>query len=308
MIPTIRTLLDRPALGLRLRAGTAGLDHEVRWVAVSELEDPTPYLDGSELVLTTGLRLEPANAADYIERLAGSGVAGLGLGVGLTHPSVPSAWVEAADRVGLPLVEVPEPTPFIAISKTVSEYLAAAEYEAVTRTVEAQRDLTRAALAPDGAAAVVAKLAATLSGRALLLDSGGSLMHAAPRSAVATALPVGFGSGAPARARTSKRRCIYPRRRCPASRRDAASCASRSGARVLGRDDARRSLRPRIWPWSTSAPPWCRWPWSAQSAPTPHAVNSAPRCSPSLSTESRSRNFPLPEWDGVSCSPDPFES
>jgi len=184
MIPTIRTLLDRPTLGLRLRAGQAGLDREVRWVAVSELEDPTPYLDGSELVLTTGLRLEPHSAADYIERLAGSGVAGLGVGVGLTHPSIPTAWVEVADRLGLPLVEVPEPTPFIAISKTVSEYLAAAEYEAVTRTVEDQRDLTRAALAPDGAAAVVAKLAAALSGRALLLDSGGSLVHAAPRSAV----------------------------------------------------------------------------------------------------------------------------
>ena len=191
MIPTIRTLLDRPALDLRLRAGQAGIDRAVKWVAVSELEDPTPYLDGGELVLTTGLRLEPAGATSYIERLGRSGVAGLGLGVGLTHSRVPHAWVEAADRVELALLEVPEPTPFISIAKTVSEFLAASEYEAVTRTVEAQRDLTRAALAPDGASEVVAKLAVALGGRALLLDAAGALIHAAPRSAAALLSQIG---------------------------------------------------------------------------------------------------------------------
>ena len=185
MLPTIRTVLGLPGLSVRLRAGTSGIDNPVRWVAVSELEDPTPYLDGGELLLTTGLRLAAKDFDAFTQRLVEAGVSGLGLGIGLTHAAVPPALTKAAERHGLPLLEVPEPTPFMAISKAVSELLAASEYEAVTRTVEAQRDLTRAALAPEGAAAVVARLASALSASTVLVDPQGRLVHAAPRAAAA---------------------------------------------------------------------------------------------------------------------------
>ncbi len=181
--PTVRTLLDLPALALGLRAGAGEIDRPVRWVAVSELEDPTTYLEGGELLLTTGLRLVDADWPHYVDRLAHAGVSGLGLGVGLTHQRMPKALVTAAEGVHLPLLEVPEPTPFMAVSRAVSDLLAAAEYESVTRTVEAQRDLTRAALAPEGDAAVVARLAAALGAHVLLLDAAGRLLHATPREA-----------------------------------------------------------------------------------------------------------------------------
>jgi purine catabolism regulator len=181
--PTIRTLLDIPALALVLRAGRTAIDAPVSWVAVSELADPTPYLEGGELLLTTGLRLEDADWADVVGRLVGAGASGLGLGVGLTHDRMPPALVAAAEAAQLPLIEVPEPTPFLAVSRAVSQLLAAADYESVTRTVEAQRDLTRAALAPEGAAAVVARLSGLLDADLVLLDAAGRLLHAAPREA-----------------------------------------------------------------------------------------------------------------------------
>jgi purine catabolism regulator len=181
--PTVRTVLDMPALGLVLRAGREAIDHPVQWVAVSELADPTPYLEGGELVLTTGLRLADGDWAPFVERLMAAGVSGLGLGVGLTHERTPPALIAAAEAADLALIEVPEPTPFMAISRAVSDRLAAAEYEAVTRTVETQRDLTRAALAPEGASAVVVRLAAALAAEVVLLDAGGRLLHASPREA-----------------------------------------------------------------------------------------------------------------------------
>lgn len=183
MLPTIRTVLDLPGLAVLLRAGAANIDRPVRWVAVSELEDPTPYLDGGELVLTTGLRLTDADGPALVERLVAADVSGLGLGVGLTHHQLPPSLVAAAEEHGLPLLEIPEPTPFMAISKAVSELLAKSDYEAVTRTVEAQRELTRAALAPEGAAAVVVRLASALTAETVLLDPQGRVVHAAPRAA-----------------------------------------------------------------------------------------------------------------------------
>jgi purine catabolism regulator len=47
-VVTVRSLLSRLP-GLRVLAAEAALDREVRWVHVSELADPTPYLRGAEL-------------------------------------------------------------------------------------------------------------------------------------------------------------------------------------------------------------------------------------------------------------------
>jgi len=188
VVPTLRTVLALPGRPVVLRVGADALDRPVRWVAVSELEDPTPYLQGGELLLTTGIRLLPDRFDEYVRRLVGAGVAGLGLGVGLTHAVMPSGLVDAAERHGLPLIEVPEPTPFIAISKAVSDVLAAEEYEAVSRAVEAQRDLTRAALTPQGATVVVDRLASELGARVWLLDPAGRPLHSAPRSPAAPGL------------------------------------------------------------------------------------------------------------------------
>ena len=183
MPPSVRTVTDLPGLGLRRLAGPDGRDRPVRWVAVSELEDPTPFLEGGELLLSTGMRLPADDAGQleaYVDRLVGADVAALGLGVGLTHDEVPPALVAAADRAGLPLLEVAADTAFIAVSKAVSALLGVEEYDAISRAFEAQRDLTRAALGVRGGAAVAARLARHIGGWVLVLDPAGQVLHAAP--------------------------------------------------------------------------------------------------------------------------------
>ncbi|TDB95094.1 PucR family transcriptional regulator [Actinomadura sp. 7K534] len=180
MPPTLASVAALPQLGLRSLTGPLP-DTAVVWVAVSELEDPTPFLEGGELLLTTGMRLTPAGAAGYVSRLVGRGVAGLGFAVGVIHDTVPGELLAAARDQGLVLLEVPRPTPFIAVGKAVSRMLAAEWYEDVTRAFRAQRELTRAALT--GRDALVARLARLLGGWALLLDPAGGVLHAAPASA-----------------------------------------------------------------------------------------------------------------------------
>ncbi|WP_051468584.1 PucR family transcriptional regulator [Actinomadura oligospora] len=160
-------------------------DAPVAWVAVSELADPTAYLEGGELLLTTGMRLTSDNADDYVTRLVRRGVAGVGFGVGVVHDAVPPALVGAARTHGLALLEVPRATPFIAVGKAVSRMLAAEWYEDVTRAFQAQRALSRAAL--DGPSAVIVRLARELGGWALLLDAAGAVRHAEPPSAASRA-------------------------------------------------------------------------------------------------------------------------
>ncbi|MEV0590836.1 PucR family transcriptional regulator ligand-binding domain-containing protein [Nonomuraea cavernae] len=172
MAPSLRVVVRR--MGLRPLAGT--LDSTVRWVAVSELADPTPFLEGDELLLTTGMRLEH-DFSGYVARLVERGVAGLGFGVGLSHEHVPAELVAAASQAGLPLLEVPRETPFISIGKVVSELLAAEQYDEIARAFAAQGRLTRAALRPEGTHAVIDRLAKEVGGWAALLDEAGEERH-----------------------------------------------------------------------------------------------------------------------------------
>ncbi|QMU78831.1 PucR family transcriptional regulator [Streptacidiphilus sp. PB12-B1b] len=183
---TLSALVAMAGLHLTVLAGHDRLARPVRWVHTSELDDPAPYLEGGELLLTTGLKLGRSREKlrRYVHRLADAGVAGLGFGIGLTYGEVPAALVEAAEERGLPLLQVPQPTPFIAISKAVTAALAAEQYQAVTTSFEAQEELTRAALGKDGTAALIGRLAARLGGWAALYDASGAVVAAAPDWAV----------------------------------------------------------------------------------------------------------------------------
>ena len=183
MPPTLASLVNHSALKLTVLAGEDRLDVPVRWAHASELIDPVPYMEGGELLLITALKLDAEDAEAmrrYVRRLAEAGVVGLGFAVGVNYEDVPEALVEAAREQGLPLLEVPRRTPFIAISKAVSAAIAADQYRAVTAGFEAQRELTRAALSAEGPAELLARLAAHVDGWAALYDASGAVVAAAP--------------------------------------------------------------------------------------------------------------------------------
>src|SRR5690349_8219584 len=101
MPPTLASLVRNSSLHLTVLAGQGQLERPVRWVHTSELDDPTPFLEGGELLLTTGIKLGGGEAdaealRTYLHRLADAGVVGLGFGVGLTHGEVPEPLVRAA--------------------------------------------------------------------------------------------------------------------------------------------------------------------------------------------------------------------
>ncbi|MFI7412310.1 PucR family transcriptional regulator [Streptomyces sp. NPDC049627] len=182
MPPTLASLVHHSALKLTVRAGEDRLDVPVRWAHVSELADPVPYMEGGELLLITALKLDaedPHTMRRYVKRLVGAGVVGLGFAVGVNYEDIPKALVDAAEEEGLPLLEVPRRTPFLAISKAVSAAIAADQYRAVTAGFAAQRELTKQALT-DGPEGLLAALASQVDGWAALYDASGAVVATAP--------------------------------------------------------------------------------------------------------------------------------
>ncbi|MEU4525537.1 PucR family transcriptional regulator [Amycolatopsis sp. NPDC024027] len=176
-----RLAAERP-LGLRVLTGEDVLDRPIGWVHPTELTEPQAFLEGGELLLTTGLALDEETSPAYVRRLVDAGVAGLGFGVGLSHDEVPRALVATAAEVGLPVLEVPRKTPFIAITRAVSRAVAADEYATTVRIGRAQQDLTRTAAGKGGPAGVLRKLAKLVDGWVLLFDRT-TVTEATPASA-----------------------------------------------------------------------------------------------------------------------------
>ncbi|MEU6430896.1 PucR family transcriptional regulator ligand-binding domain-containing protein [Microbispora sp. NPDC046973] len=119
---TVEDLLRSPALQLRVLAGERGTGRSVSWAHVSELEDPTPWLLGAEVIMTTGIGVPKSAAAQraYLERLDDAGVAALALSAGLHVPPLRRAFLDAAEERGFPVLEVPLAVPFIAIAQEVA--------------------------------------------------------------------------------------------------------------------------------------------------------------------------------------------
>jgi DNA-binding PucR family transcriptional regulator len=165
-------------LGLKIAAGAdAAAEREIRWVHITELLDPTPWISGGELLLTTGIRLETAEQQRKFIRLLGeAGVAGLGFGTGFDHDKLPKALVAEADRVGIPLFEVPYETPFIAITEAAFSRLVNEQYDVLSRGIAVNERLERIVLQGGGLDGVAREIAAAVGGSSVVLDARGEVL------------------------------------------------------------------------------------------------------------------------------------
>jgi hypothetical protein len=185
----LSALVARVDLGLTVLCGADALDRPIRWAHVSELEDPTPYLVGEELLLTAGVRF-PSDVPAYVAGLVSSGVSAIGFGVEPEYPTVPSSLVEACAAQGMPLLEVPPSTPFLAVSQALGALLAEIAVREQRMLADSQRALTRAATRVRPVESVLTTLAVVLNCRADLVDPA-----AAPSELASLVARVASGSG-----------------------------------------------------------------------------------------------------------------
>ncbi|MFC7765686.1 helix-turn-helix domain-containing protein [Leucobacter soli] len=107
----------------------------------------------------------------------------LGFGVGVDWRRIPTALVDACERLDLPLFRVPYATPFIAIAQTAVQLLGAQARARDSWALEAQRAVANAAAQRDGLAGVVREAASRLGRWIAVADRTGRIIEAAPRGA-----------------------------------------------------------------------------------------------------------------------------
>ncbi len=175
---TVQDILEIPGLNLKLCAGKKAVSNPVRWVHIAEMSDPTRWLKGGELLLTTGLALvgREAEQLAMLQRLIDANLSGLGFGVGFGFKTVPDAMVELAERHDFPLFEVPYNVPFIAITEAVASKIVNEQYSLLQRSLAVHEKLTKIVLEEKGLQFIISTLSALVGCSAVLFDFHGLVL------------------------------------------------------------------------------------------------------------------------------------
>jgi PucR family transcriptional regulator, purine catabolism regulatory protein len=175
---TVQDILEIPDLDLRLLAGSKSTSNPVRWVHITEVPDPTRWLKGGELLLTTGYGFvgSEEQQVELLKVLIDHNISGLGFGTGFSFDKVPPALVRVAEEYGFPLFEVPYHVPFIAITEAVASKIVNEQYSLLQRSLAVHEKLTKIVLEEKGLEAILSTLSALVGCSAVLFDFHGVVL------------------------------------------------------------------------------------------------------------------------------------
>lgn len=145
MALTVEQLVARPDLDTWVIAGATGAGRAIEWAHVCELPEPWHWVGAGDLLMTTGLGVPAGVEAqvDYVERLAAAGVVGLAVGQDMHAPPIERRMLDAADRLGLPLLLTRRDIPFVALARAVADATAEAHLSRIDETERVYEVLRR---------------------------------------------------------------------------------------------------------------------------------------------------------------------
>lgn len=126
MVLTVRKILEMgPLKRARILAGHQGLENEITFVNIMEVPEVARWMKGGEFLVTAGfpLKNDPLLRERIIEELHAKGVSAFGIKPGQYFDSIPDDLISHADKVGLPLIELPPDVPYMDFMLPIFETL-----------------------------------------------------------------------------------------------------------------------------------------------------------------------------------------
>lgn len=162
----------------RVVAGNTGLQRGISWVHIVELPEPGPWISRNQLLLTTGYAWSGDDTAmkNLIRELDSGGIAGVCLAVPSYHAEFPDVAKLEADRVGLPLLEVPWEIPFSSISEGINRALVLEQQRHREQAHTVHRSLTRSSIEANTLDEIIAEFSRLIERSVTLEDIDGRII------------------------------------------------------------------------------------------------------------------------------------
>ncbi|SDS89612.1 PucR family transcriptional regulator [Jiangella sp. DSM 45060] len=176
---TVRKAMEIPALaGARLLAGERGLDRVVQRANIMEVPDILPWVKPHELLLTTGypLRNTPQGLPGLVTELDARGLAALAVKLHRYLDALPDEMIHEADRLGLPLLLLPDAVGFDDILNQVLTGVLNKQAAALERSWEVHHALLSVVLEGGGLTELVTKTSAVLGVPVMVTTADGRVL------------------------------------------------------------------------------------------------------------------------------------
>jgi len=104
-------------------AGSCGLSRPIRWVHILESRENTSFINGGELILSTGIGFgeNVTKRLSYLNELIQCQAVGLCIELGPYIPEIPMDMLEIANHHGFPLIAFEQPVRFVDITLDLHE-------------------------------------------------------------------------------------------------------------------------------------------------------------------------------------------
>lgn len=155
----------------KLLAGARSVDNVINFVDSMEVPDITPWLKSNELLVTTGYSIKDDLGAlvRLIESLKQVKAAGLAIKSRFVG-QIPKEIIQLADRLDLPLIEIPEDVPFIQITHPLMKAIASRQTMNLEFSETVHRELTKVELEGKGFGDIADTLHSLIGSSVLILD------------------------------------------------------------------------------------------------------------------------------------------
>jgi purine catabolism regulator len=161
--------------GARVIAGESGLGRVVQRLNVMEVPDILGWVKPHELLLTTGypLRNTPQSLGHLVADLDERGLAAIAIKLGRYLDGLPDEMIEQADRLGFPLILLPNDVGFDDVLNQVLTDILNRQAAILARTEEVHRALVQIVLCGGGLQEITDEVAALLGAAVQITDGDG---------------------------------------------------------------------------------------------------------------------------------------
>src|SRR5690625_3660423 len=150
---TVSDILTRPNFeNTEVIAGKGGLNRTIRWVHIIEIPEMGPFVNGYELVLTTGVgwKENEVLSLTLLQQLIDKNASALCIELGPYIPFVPEETIELANQYQFPIIIFKEEVRFIEISQDLNGLLMESHNQMVVKLEAISNQFNRLLLSTDG--------------------------------------------------------------------------------------------------------------------------------------------------------------
>ncbi|WP_270181965.1 PucR family transcriptional regulator [Alkalihalobacillus sp. CinArs1] len=176
---TVYEALQLPEMKeIKLIAGKQGLHNNIKWITIVEVMEDVSRLHEGEFLITTAYGWHEAEGfySDLIDTLASRKLSALAIHTGFYLDVIPTSMIEAANRTGLPLLEIPRTMNFSTVTRSILEQLVNKQLSMLAYTQRIQEDLTSLVLKNVGLSVISRSLSKLINGNVFLYDKDQNLL------------------------------------------------------------------------------------------------------------------------------------